>query len=51
MNKVLFYAGLIIFVFIIYSFIKSLLYFKNTYKRELTEILTKEEYKVKGKYE
>jgi len=51
MNKILFYAGLAVFVFIIYSFFKGMKYFKNAYKKELAEVLTKDEYKVKGKFE
>ena len=51
MNEVLVYVGIGIFLFLIYRFIKGMNYFKKSYRKELSDILTKDEFKVKGKYE
>lgn len=45
------WIGIGLFIFFIYRFIRGMNYFKNAYKKELTDVLTKDEYKVKGKYE
>lgn len=51
MNKILLVIGIVIFAFIILTFLMSFKYFKERYKNEMAEILTKDEYKVKGKFE
>ena len=48
-NKILVGVGVLAFAYIIYKILRTDV--DNDFEREMEEILTKEEYKVKGKYD